>query len=247
MRFPLAAVLATPALLVLAGTQSEAVFGLAMASALPLVILSPFAIYTREALGSPDRLRTLRLRWPGFAALVTVAIVVLVSAAVESGTCLLADSESLVGSTLGLGVGFILETIATPAVAATMVFKIPPTSVTRLARYFRSRDLGPFVAVQARWAYLVLVLLGPIALIYLYMWRHIPTAAEWLQSRGSGFPFPAGLLIQSANFAGRFGAFIVVPLVAVATCLVDGRLVWLTYEAELPRELPTACPPRASR
>jgi len=206
-----------------------------------VAFVAPFAIFRSEVVQAPRPASWWRPRWPGIA---PVGAALLLVALVLAGEVLAAGAWNALQPPILLGwsAAFVIAfpDFVRPAVAAVFIHRLGPREAWRLrGRALRWRNVGPWFALTARLVGVpCLVLLPPVAAIYLWAWLIVPVQSAALTAVGQGLPSGALATIAAANFAGRFGGVTLLALVALVPpislvgMLVTGRLVFLLSQHE---------------
>lgn len=197
--------------------------------ALPAVVflaIVPLGIASRSVVTSATGEGWWKPPWPGLAPFTTVAVLVFAFTAVERAVAHVSGRVPLL---LAVEVAFAVAWVALAAVVLLFGATLPQ-AVAMLRR-----AAAPIVAVHARLAYVVLVLVAPILAGSIYAWTVVPTQAVRAEAAGTTLPWMTRAVVTSVNLLDGTGLLAVAFVLGVMLWLLVGRMLVTCTTTDTPR------------
>jgi hypothetical protein len=195
---------------------------------LAVAMVVPFAILKTGVATSDSGGRWWRPRWPGLFPAVSALLLLPTALLVLALAGLSIYRLGAPGRYLGDVLGLLVTALLLPAAAAIVLFRLGPRDIwKRWPVAFGWSRIGPCIAFQARAAYAYLLIVAPLALGFLLIWKNVPLADQWLAGQGQSAPWTARTIIGGVNLLGRLGFPLVALPIAVLYLLPLARMLWL--------------------
>lgn len=200
--------------------------GIVVAVPMGFFILMPFSALRPSVMASRWASGWWRPVWPGLGPLMSILLLWVGEALIYGGILYPFPDLDLLLALISM-VLFPLTAAFMAAKATVLVDRLGPPEAVKRFRKISWKQVGPFLALQSRLFLGFMIFFPPVIGLWIFLWLHIPTLAQWASSQGRFMDYWGRTLIMSSNFVSEYFWLIFMPAICFGPWLLYGRWVWL--------------------